>query len=448
MLGPHATQKGSRVDPDGLRFDFSHFEPLTGEQIEEIETLVAEAVLANNSAVTEELSYEEARKRGWEADGIDLSNDLAAVASTRNPGSGVMAGDISEQGFEGAGYDAIIALDVLEHVVSPSKMMKVCHEALRPGGLMLLQTPNTHSFRFRSQRGKWDMLIPDQHLTPGQHKAFAAHFGELHIHPQLRGAKMEHPEVLPVVTNEHSPFTPGDGWHSDVTCDEIPPMGSMLYIRETPDCGGGDTLYADMYMAYDLLSEPMKRFLEGLTAIHDGAGPYSEQREIGLGKPDPAGDPRAEHPIVVRHPETGRKLLYVNSGFTTRIVGLSSAESRAVLDLLFRHTRAVEKIGADRSWAHSVHADLSLCEFGCQNASNGSQGSLGGVVEDATRQCDISGDGCIKHDGASAAQQGCDCLDVQDRTTHIHRILLVECFCRHLGGSSEMGITGIEKCVH
>lgn len=108
---------------------------------------------------------EEARKRGWEADGIDLSQDLAAVASTRNPGSGVMAGDITEQGFDGADYDAIIALDVLEHVVSPSRMMKVCHEALRPGGLMLLQTPNTHSYRFRSRQGRWDMLIPDQHLT-------------------------------------------------------------------------------------------------------------------------------------------------------------------------------------------------------------------------------------------------------------------------------------------
>lgn len=108
---------------------------------------------------------EEARRRGWEADGIDLSHDMAAVASTRNPGSGVMAGDIAEQGLDGAGYDAIIALDVLEHVVSPSKMMKVCHEALRPGGLILLQTPNTHSYRFRASQGNWDMLLPDQHLT-------------------------------------------------------------------------------------------------------------------------------------------------------------------------------------------------------------------------------------------------------------------------------------------
>jgi taurine dioxygenase len=151
------------------------------------------------------------------------------------------------------------------------------------------------------------------------------------------------------VTNERTPFTPGDGWHSDVTCDEIPPLASMLYIRETPECGGGDTLYADMYMAYELLSDPMKRFLEGLTAIHDGAGPYSEQQALGIGSPD-SDFPQTEHPIVVRHPETGRKLLYVNSGFTTRIVGLSRAESRAVLDMLFHHVEATPKLCCRVHW--------------------------------------------------------------------------------------------------
>ncbi len=183
----------------------------------------------------------------------------------------------------------------------------------------------------------WMVLVfPDQELTREQHKAFGTRFGRLHIHPQLRGAKMDHPEVLPVITNEDTPFTPGDGWHADVTCEEIPLMGSMLYVRETPSCGGGDTLYADMYMAYELLSEPMQRFLDGLTAIHDGAGPYSEQQALGFGSPT-AEFPRAEHPVVPRHPETGRKFLYVNSGFTTRIVGLAAAESRALLDMLFRH---------------------------------------------------------------------------------------------------------------
>jgi taurine dioxygenase len=199
----------------------------------------------------------------------------------------------------------------------------------------------------------WMVLVfPDQHLEPSQHKAFGSLFGELHIHPQLRGAKLLHPEVLPVVTNEDTPFTPGDGWHTDVTCDEIPPLGSMLYVRETPEVGGGDTLYADMYMAYELLSPPMRDFLEGLTAIHDGAGPYSEQRALGLGAPDPdEPDPQAEHPVITRHPDTGRKLLYVNSGFTTRIVGLRAAESRTLLDMLFRHIESNPKLCCRVHWS-------------------------------------------------------------------------------------------------
>lgn len=197
----------------------------------------------------------------------------------------------------------------------------------------------------------WMVLVfPDQRLDAGRHKALGQRFGELHVHPQLRNATMKHPEVLPVVTNEHSPFTPGDGWHTDVTCDEVPPLGSMLYVRETPECGGGDTLFADMYAAYELLSAPMKQFLEGLTAIHDGAGPYSEQQEI-LGLPMPeGGHPRTEHPVVVRHPETRRKLLYVNSGFTTRIVGLSTHESRGVLDMLFRHIESNPKLWCRVHW--------------------------------------------------------------------------------------------------
>ena len=197
----------------------------------------------------------------------------------------------------------------------------------------------------------WSVLVfPDQELLPEHHKALGQLFGELHVHPQLRGSTMKHPEVLPVVTNEHSPFTPGDGWHTDVTCDEVPPLGSMLYVRETPSCGGGDTLFANMYAAYELLSEPMKQFLEGLTAIHDGAGPYSEQQTL-FGLPNPEeGFPQAEHPVVVCHPETGRKVLYVNSGFTTHIVGLSKSESRGILDLLFRHIESNPKLWCRVRW--------------------------------------------------------------------------------------------------
>ncbi len=133
----------------------------------------------------------------------------------------------------------------------------------------------------------WKVLVfRDQQLSRTQHKAIAAHFGALHVHPmnlpktsaaadseQPSRAVNKDPEILKVKTTADSPYTAGDGWHTDVTCDPIPPLGSMLYITETPECGGGDTLFADMYLAYELLSEPMKAFLGGLQAVHDGAKP-------------------------------------------------------------------------------------------------------------------------------------------------------------------------------
>ena len=199
----------------------------------------------------------------------------------------------------------------------------------------------------------WMVLVfPEQALNADQHKDLGRRFGDLHVHPRLRGAKIPHPEILPVHTNADSPFTPGDGWHADVTCEEIPLWGSMLYIRETPTCGGGDTLYANMYMAYELLSDPIKGLLEGLSAVHDGAGPYSEQQAMGIGLPTPGEEfPSCEHPVVVRHPDTGRKLLYVNSAFTTHIVGLSAAESRGLLDLLFHHIASTHKLHCRVHWA-------------------------------------------------------------------------------------------------
>ncbi len=179
------------------------------------------------------------------------------------------------------------------------------------------------------------LVFRDQQLAREDHKRFAGYFGLLHVHP-LNKASNEDPEILVVKTTQESKYTAGDGWHTDVTCDAKPPLGSMLYITQTPDLGcGGDTVFASMYEAYEALSAPMKLFLEGLTAIHDGALPY-----IGAYNIDPeAGKkfPRNEHPVIGVHPDTGRKLLYVNSGFTTRIKGLSEPESGALLEMLFRH---------------------------------------------------------------------------------------------------------------
>lgn len=195
----------------------------------------------------------------------------------------------------------------------------------------------------------WMVLVfREQHLTREQHKEFGRRFGRLHTHPMHAGRhRGQDAEILPVVTTGDSPYTAGDGWHTDVTCDPVPPFGSMLYVTETPACGGGDTLYADMCLAWELLSEPVRRMLDGLVAVHDGALPY-----VGAYKtrPPEGGYPRSKHPVVIRHPETGRKVLYVNSGFTTHIVGLSPNESRAILDMLFRHIESTPRLTCRVQW--------------------------------------------------------------------------------------------------
>ena len=193
----------------------------------------------------------------------------------------------------------------------------------------------------------WKVLVfRDQQIDRNQHKAFGRRFGRLHVHP------MQHkyggdPEILTVKTTAESAYTSGDGWHTDVTCDEVPPLGSMLYVTETPEKGGGDTLFADMYLAYQLLSPSIREFLDDLTAVHDGAGPY-----VGAYKstPPPGGYPKNEHPVVIRHPVTREKILYVNPGFTSHIVGLGRAESRAVLDMLYQHVATTPRLWCRVDW--------------------------------------------------------------------------------------------------
>lgn len=179
------------------------------------------------------------------------------------------------------------------------------------------------------------IFFRDQKMSLDQHKALGRMFGELHIHPGSPGPE-GHPEILIIHADEKSKRVAGDLWHSDVSCDEEPPMGSILHIHTVPECGG-DTLFASMYAAYEALSEPMKAFLAPLTAIHEGEhvyrGRYSHQGVDDAGKVYP----KAEHPVVRTHPVTGRKALYVNSGFTTRIPQLSKLESDAVLRMLYEH---------------------------------------------------------------------------------------------------------------
>ncbi len=194
----------------------------------------------------------------------------------------------------------------------------------------------------------WMVLVfRDQKLDREDHKAFGRRFGKLHVHPmnKLRSGDQE---VLIVKTTKDSKYTAGDGWHTDVTCDEYPPMGSMLYVTEVPANGGGDTMYADMYRAYELLSDTMKNMLEGLTAVHDGALPYIGSYNAPL--PDGEKYPRNEHPVIARHPETGKKLLYVNSGFTSHIKGMTRSESRALLGFLFDHIAKTPSLTCRVQW--------------------------------------------------------------------------------------------------
>jgi taurine dioxygenase len=178
------------------------------------------------------------------------------------------------------------------------------------------------------------IFFRDQKLTPAQHLAFGRRFGALHLHPaapHVAGL----PELMIIRADAESVRANGEGWHSDVSCDATPPMGSILHIRDCPP-QGGDTLFASMYAACEALSERMKTYLDGLRAVHDGE-PVYRGTYANLGVADKPSYPRAEHPVLRTHPVTGRKALYVNRGFTTRLLGVPADESAAILAHLFAH---------------------------------------------------------------------------------------------------------------
>ena len=190
------------------------------------------------------------------------------------------------------------------------------------------------------------VFFRDQQLTIEQHKAFSASLGDLWAHPYLPRPD-EHPEMLVVQAKPGATKAPGQGWHTDMSADETPPSVSILRMVSVPP-SGGDTLFASMYAAYDALSEDWKRFIDPLNARHSSAGRHGG--EFGLDF-DHSG---AVHPVVRRHPVTGRKALYVNPGFTVALQGMSNAESRAVLDFLFSHCENPEFHVRFRWEPHSI----------------------------------------------------------------------------------------------
>ena len=138
------------------------------------------------------------------------------------------------------------------------------------------------------------IFFRDQHMSVEQHKAFGRLFGDLHLHPAAPHEPGK-PELMIIHADKDSPRANGEGWHSDVSCDPEPPMGSILYIRQCP-ARGGDTLFANMYAAYDALSDRMKAYLDGLTARHNGEHYRGQYANYGI--KDKESYPFADHPIV------------------------------------------------------------------------------------------------------------------------------------------------------
>jgi taurine dioxygenase len=181
------------------------------------------------------------------------------------------------------------------------------------------------------------VFIRDQKLTPQAQLAFAQRFGQPMEYPQLKGLP-ECPLVTQVIKLEHERINFGGVWHSDTAYLEQPPMASMLYAVEVPPYGG-DTLFANQYLAYETLSEGFERTLDGLVGINTSTkADASKTREDRLRDSGVALKVLiAEHPLVRTHPETGRKALYVNAGHTTRIRGWTEQESGPLLAYLFAH---------------------------------------------------------------------------------------------------------------
>ena len=181
------------------------------------------------------------------------------------------------------------------------------------------------------------IFFRDQRLTPQQQLAFARRLGEPMAYPQLKGLP-DCPMVTPVVKLEHETVNFGGVWHSDTTYLETPPMASMLYALEVPP-RGGDTLFANQYLAYETLSEGLKKSLLSLVAVNTSTKAQASRTREDRLRADGVELKvlAAEHPVVRTHPETGRKALYVNYGHTERFKGWTEEESRPLLEMLFEH---------------------------------------------------------------------------------------------------------------
>jgi len=186
------------------------------------------------------------------------------------------------------------------------------------------------------------LVFPAQNLTPAQQRDFTAQFGPVEEHPlKSRPGAPECPEILVIA---HRPGLPGarnDDWHSDISCAQCPPAASVLYAIQVPD-GHGDTMFCNMYKAFESLSPGLQKTLQSLSGVHSAESLQARNNENGTdAKPIQDIPPPSIHPIVRIHPESNRKSLYISSGFTVAFDGMTVDESRPMLDyLLDRATRS------------------------------------------------------------------------------------------------------------
>lgn len=184
------------------------------------------------------------------------------------------------------------------------------------------------------------LFFRNQDLTPDQHLEFAERFGSIIINKFFK-TTAEFPQIAEVRKDKTQQTNIGGGWHTDHSYDDIPAMGSILVARTLPKTGG-DTQFANLAAAYDALSTDLKKRIENLRAVHSNTHLYGENGlyrltdlSEQLGGMDRVGD--ATHPVVIIHPESGRKVLYVNPGHTIQFEGWDFTESRALLDVLYEH---------------------------------------------------------------------------------------------------------------
>jgi taurine dioxygenase len=184
------------------------------------------------------------------------------------------------------------------------------------------------------------IFFRDQEFDAAQHKRLARRFGEIFVHPNYAGTQAD-PEIVEIRREPGDKKVVGEDWHTDTTMMAEPPMGAILFAVEVPPYGG-DTLFANQYLAYETLSEGMKKLLGGLRAVHSDrtvAGPKVDNtgRSTKARADDAWRETINTHPVVRTHPETGRKLLYVNYSYTMGFEGMTETESRPLLDFLLEH---------------------------------------------------------------------------------------------------------------